>query len=144
MRNEVGTGSPVVGDGSNFVRTMARLAAEGATPTVVADQVGRLTFTDEIVRAVRHLFDVRAPYGIYHVSNGGPPMSWADVARAVFVLRGRDPGAVRDTTTDEYAAGRALAPRPANSVLSTRRIEATGFEQVDARKALSAYASSLP
>jgi dTDP-4-dehydrorhamnose 3,5-epimerase len=110
----------------------------------VADQVGRLTFTDEIVRATRHLLEVGAPYGTYHLSNGGPPMSWADVAREVFTLRGRDPGDVRDISTEEYAAGRASAPRPASSTLSMRRIEATGFEPVDAREALRVYASSLP
>ncbi len=134
----------VIGDGANFVRTMARLAAEGATPSVVADQVGRLTFTDEIVRATRHLLDARAPYGTYHLSNGGPPMSWAEVAREVFTLCGRDAGDVREISTEEYAMGRATAPRPASSVLSMRRIRATGFEPVDAREALRAYASSLP
>ncbi len=123
---------------------MARLAADGASPSVVADQVGRLTFTDEIVRGTRHLLDTGAPYGTYHLTNGGPPMSWADVARAVFALCDRDPGDVSETTTEEYAAGRAIAPRPVNSLLSTHRIEATGFEPVDARVALRAYASSLP
>jgi dTDP-4-dehydrorhamnose 3,5-epimerase len=111
---------------------------------VVADQVGRLTFTDEIVRGTRHLLDSGAPYGTYHLTNAGPPMSWADVARAVFSLRGRDPEDVTETTTEEYAAGRVIAPRPANSLLSTHRIEATGFEPADAREALRAYASSLP
>ncbi len=135
----------VVGDGPNFVRTMARLADEGASPAVVADQIGRLTFTDELARATRHLLDRQAPYGVYHVSNGGPPMSWADVAREVFRLRGRDPGDVRGITTEEYAAGRAIAPRPRGSVLALDRIEATGFEPTDAREALRAYlASTLP
>ena len=134
----------VVGDGANFVRTMARLADEGASPSVVSDQIGRLTFTDELARATRHLLDRGAPYGTYHVTNGGPPMSWADVAREVFAVRGRDPLDVSPITTEEYAAGRAVAPRPMNGVLSTRRIEATGFEPTDAREALRAYASSLP
>jgi dTDP-4-dehydrorhamnose 3,5-epimerase len=135
----------VVGDGPNFVRTMARLADEGASPSVVADQVGRLTFADEIARAARHLLENDVPYGSYHLSNGGPPMSWADVAREVFALRGRDPADVRDTTTEEYAAGRTVAPRPRSSVLDLRRIEATGFAPTDARQALRDYcASSLP
>jgi dTDP-4-dehydrorhamnose 3,5-epimerase len=134
----------VVGDGANFVATMARLADEGATPSVVDDQVGRLGFADEIARATRHLLDSGAPYGTYHVSNGGPPMSWADVAREVFGLRGRSPADVVPVTSEEYAAGRAVAPRPASSVLSLRKLVATGFEPRDAREALRAYVTTLP
>jgi dTDP-4-dehydrorhamnose 3,5-epimerase len=38
----------VIGEGRNFVRTMASLAERGIDPDVVDDQVGRLTFTDEL------------------------------------------------------------------------------------------------
>lgn len=135
----------VVGAGDNFVRTMARLADEGVSPSVVDDQVGRLSFADEVARATRHLIDVGAPFGTYHVSNGGDPMSWADVAREVFVLRGRDPGDVRGVSSEQYAAGRPLAPRPRSSVLSLARLEATGFTPRDAREALRDYcAACLP
>ncbi len=81
----------VIGDGKNFVRTMADLAARGISPAVVDDQVGRLTFTDELARATRHLLDTRRPYGTYNVTNGGPITSWCDLARQVFELSGRDP-----------------------------------------------------
>ncbi|HEY3528903.1 MAG TPA: bifunctional dTDP-4-dehydrorhamnose 3,5-epimerase family protein/NAD(P)-dependent oxidoreductase [Nocardioides sp.] len=134
----------VIGDGPNFVRTMAGLADEGATPSVVADQVGRLGFAGEIARATRHLVERRAAYGTYQVSNGGPPRSWADIAREVFELRGRSPDDVRPVTTEEYAEGRATAPRPANSVLSLRKLEATGFVPVDAGQALRSYLATLP
>lgn len=135
----------VVGDGPNFVGRMARLADEGAAATVVDDQVGRLGFADEIARAARHLLDRRPPYGVYHVSNAGPPMSWADVAALVFELRGRSPHDVRRVSTAEYAAGRAAtAPRPAYSVLSLAKLQATGFEPLDAGGALKAYLATLP
>ena len=135
----------LIGEGPNFVRTMARLADDGVSPAVVDDQVGRLSFADEVARATRHLVDGAAAYGTYHVSNGGEPMSWAEVAREVFALRGRDRGDVRPVTTEEYAAGQALAPRPRHSVLDLGRLEATGFSPRDAREALRAYcASSLP
>ena len=49
----------VIGAGKNFVRTMQQLAADGVSPKVVDDQVGRLTFTEELSRATRHLLDVR-------------------------------------------------------------------------------------
>jgi dTDP-4-dehydrorhamnose 3,5-epimerase/reductase len=133
----------VIGDGPNFVRTMVRLADDGASPEVVADQVGRLGFADEIARATAHLVDRQAPYGTYHVSNGGPPMTWADIARAVFGQRGRRADDVQPVTAQEYAAGRASAPRPASSVLSLHKLEATGFEPADAGEALRAYVAAL-
>jgi dTDP-4-dehydrorhamnose 3,5-epimerase len=131
----------MVGDGSSFVRTMRRLAEEGASPSVVADQVGRLTFTDELARATRHLLDTGAPYGTYNVTNAGTPRSWADYARRIFELSGRDPRDVSAVTTEEYAAGRSLAPRPAYSVLNLDKLAATGFESTDADEALTAYLS---
>lgn len=129
----------VVGDGANFVRTMVRLADEGACPDVVDDQVGRLSFAAEVARATRHLLVTGAPYGTYHVTNAGPPTSWADVARQVFALRGRDQDDVRAVSTEEYAAGRQVAPRPASSVLSLRRLESTGFVPAEAAPMLRAY-----
>ena len=51
----------VIGDGHNFVRTMASLADRGIAPGVVDDQYGRLTFTSEIARAIQHLLRGRRP-----------------------------------------------------------------------------------
>jgi len=129
----------VVGDGGNFVRTMAELADNGTSPSVVHDQVGRLTFTDELARATRHLLETRPAYGIYHVTNSGPATSWADLAKAVFQHRGRRQSDVTPVSTEEYAAGRDLAPRPRNSVLDLTKIEATGFKPEDAMRALTRY-----
>ena len=133
----------LVGDGANFVRTMARLADEGASPAVVDDQLGRLTFADEVARATRHLIQSGAPYGTYHVSNAGPPMSWAEVAVEVFRLRGRSPDDVEPVTSEEYAGRRDVAPRPASSVLSLRKLAATGYEPADATHALRAYVDAM-
>ncbi|CAM3663326.1 sugar nucleotide-binding protein [Nocardioides zeicaulis] len=134
----------VIGDGKNFVRTMQELAGKGVSPSVVDDQVGRLTFTDELVRATRHLLDSTAPYGTYHVSNGGPAMSWREVAQAVFERSGRSRDDVSGTTTQEYAdgvlaQGRPFAPRPLGSAMSLEKIRATGFEPEDALVALDRY-----
>ena len=99
---------------------------------MVDDQVGRLTFTDDLAAATRHLLTARAPSGIYQVSNTGPAMSWADVAEEVFTRCGRERSDVRRISTAEYAAGRTLAPRPAHSVLDLAKLEATGFTMPDA------------
>jgi dTDP-4-dehydrorhamnose reductase/dTDP-4-dehydrorhamnose 3,5-epimerase len=133
----------VVGDGDNFVRTMAGLADRGVRPAVVEDQYGRLTFTRDLARAVSHLLDVSAPYGTYNVTSGGPTMTWASIAREVFVARGADPAAVSGTTTAAYAAGKVVAPRPRHSTLDLKKITATGFQPADGPEALRHYLSVL-
>jgi dTDP-4-dehydrorhamnose 3,5-epimerase len=130
----------VVGNGRNFVRTMLGLAERGVAPTVVADQIGRPTFATDIAAAIVHLLESRAPYGTYHVTGGGDPASWADVARAVFTAAGHDPARVTDTTTAEYFAGRpGAAPRPLNSVLDCTRAAKVGVQLPDWRTRLPAY-----
>jgi len=133
----------VIGDGPNFVRTMASLADRGMSPDVVDDQFGRLAFATEISRAVRHLLQVEAPYGTYNLSNDGKTMTWAGIARAVFQARGRDATAVRSVTTTEYATGKALAPRPPHSTLSLDKIISSGFQPADATTELQAYLSRM-
>ena len=130
----------VVGEGGNFVRTMAGLAARGVSPTVVADQVGRLTFADDLARGLVQLVDGGAPFGTYHLTNSGPAASWADVARAVFGLAGRSPADVTDTTTAAYFADKpAAAARPLNSVLDLQKARAAGVELPPWRDALATY-----
>jgi len=135
----------VIGDGKNFVQTMAVLARRGVDPEVVDDQVGRLTFTADLARGIRHLIDGGAPFGTYNLTGGGAMMSWAGVARRVFDLTGHDSGRVQPVTTEEYyseATGPA-APRPLNSVLDLAKIEATGFVPSDSGEALANYLRSL-
>ncbi|WP_408631126.1 dTDP-4-dehydrorhamnose reductase [Microbacterium suaedae] len=130
----------VVGDGGNFVRTMAQIADRGVDPSVVDDQVGRLTFTSEIARGIRHLLDTRAPFGTYNLSGSGEPRSWCEIARRVFELSGHDADRVAPVSTAEYFAGKTgIAPRPANSVLDLSKIEQTGFAPADHEESLAAY-----
>jgi dTDP-4-dehydrorhamnose reductase/dTDP-4-dehydrorhamnose 3,5-epimerase len=129
----------VIGEGKNFVRTMQQLAADGTSPSVVDDQVGRLTFTGELSRGTRHLLDVGAPYGTYNLSNAGAPTSWADLARAVFRLSGRSEDDVTPVSTEVYGADRQLAPRPRNSLLDLTKVTSAGFDPEDATSALERY-----
>lgn len=131
----------VIGEGRNFVRTMAALAERGVDPNVVGDQFGRLTFTDDIVRAIRHLLDAKATFGVYNVTGAGEVRSWADIARSVYRLSGHDPSRVHDVSTEEYFAdaGSAVAPRPRNSVLDLAKVTSIGFSPADADESLAAY-----
>ena len=136
--------SGVIGDGKNFVRTMADLAGRGVQPAVVDDQIGRLTFAEDIAEGIRHLLGTNAPFGIYNLSNDGEPQSWADIAADVFELSGADRSAVSGISTAEYFKDKAVAPRPLNSVLDLGKIKATGFQPRNSRTALVDYLSSSP
>lgn len=129
----------VIGEGKNFVRTMLGLGEKGISPTVVADQVGRLTFTSELVRIIDHLLTTKAPYGTYNATNDGTPASWADITRDIFKDGGYDLQ-VTDTTTAEYFAGKeGIAPRPLNSVMNLDKLHATGFTSRDWHDELKDY-----
>jgi len=118
----------VVGDGKNFIKTMGELADRGVKPTVVGDQVGRLTHTSNLAAAIKHLLDVQAAYGTYNCTDGGRPISWAEIAKAVFVAHGRSADDVTPVTTAEYYAGKeGIAPRPLHSVLDLSKLEAAGY-----------------
>ena len=130
----------VIGEGKNFVRTMLELAGKGISPTVVADQIGRLTFTSELVRAIDHVLVHKTSFGTYNVTNDGPLVSWAEITRQIFSLAGYTELTVTDTSTAEYFAGKeGIAPRPLGSNMSLDKLHATGFESHNWQDELKAY-----
>lgn len=131
----------VMGSGGNFVRSIYGLGQKQISPKVVADQFGRPTFTDEIVRGIDHLITNGAPYGTYNLSNAGDVVSWADVARQVYEIAGyTEQGlTVGDTTAEEYFAGKVSSPRPVHSGLNLAKLEQTGFVPRDWRDNLKEY-----
>lgn len=129
----------VIGEGDNFVRTMLGLGARGVKPYVVADQIGRLTFTSELVRAIDHLFTSHSEYGTYNLSNGGEPASWAEITRTIFKEASYDL-TVAETTAEEYYAGKeGIALRPLASTFDLSKIQSTGLSLTDWREDLSKY-----
>lgn len=130
----------VIGKGNNFVRTMKGLAEKGVKPSVVNDQVGRLTFTEDLAAAAKHLVDSKSPYGTYNMSNEGESVSWADIASDVYEKSGHDRSDVTGVSTADYYAGKeGIAPRPLQSTLSLDKIKATGFTPRKWREALDTY-----
>ena len=112
--------------GNNFPRTMARLAGERDTISVVADQHGQPTCTLDLARYLLALIEADAPPGAYHGTSEGQT-SWHEFAQAVFESLGHDPQRVRPITTADYPLP---APRPAYSVLGHERTDAVGVPRL--------------
>jgi dTDP-4-dehydrorhamnose 3,5-epimerase len=122
---------------------MMGLAAKDISPTVVGDQVGRLTFTDTLVNGIDHLLTKEAGYGTYNLSNDGDAASWADITRTIFKEMGRDDLTVTDTTTKEYFATKPnVSPRPLKSELDLGKIKGTGLSLRDWRDELHEYVAA--
>ena len=139
----------VIGDGKNFVRTMAALSDRCADPgdalnqvTVVDDQLGRLTFTRDMAEGIFWLLGYRdcdkepscpCEPGTYNLTGSGKVASWADIAATVFELRNGNASAVKPVSTEEYYAGAkgSLASRPIRSALSLLKLEGVGFVPCD-------------
>ncbi len=111
---------------TNFLKTMLRLSTANPEIDVVADQIGCPTSATDLAEVIKtfvltHLSDVAAPVGVYHFVNAGD-VSWCDLANAIFELDavGAPRARARPITTAEYPA---LARRPANSRLSSAKVE---------------------
>lgn len=114
--------------GSNFVKTMLRLAQTRTELSVVADQQGCPTSARSIAQTLWSLAiacrnNPEQPWGIYHYS-GTPTCSWYDFAQEIF-HQARHLGLLQQTpqlhaiTTADYPTA---AKRPAYSVLDNSAI----------------------
>ena len=126
--------------GRNFVQTILRLADQRDCLRVVNDQFGRPTYTRDLARLLADMADTER-YGIYHATNEGEMVSWADFASEILAMAGKNTRVI-PVTTEEY--GSVKAARPHNSRLDTSKLAAGGFLPLPAWKdALKRYLSEL-
>lgn len=111
--------------GSNFVKTMLKLASERNELNVVHDQVGSPTNTVDLACFISQVIKTER-YGIYHVSNS-ETCSWFEFAKAIFEEAGLNHIQVNPVTTKEFPRP---APRPAYSVLDHMAIRLNGFKDL--------------
>lgn len=135
--------------GSNFFRTMLRLAEERSELRIVADQVGAPTWASAIAEATarialqirdRPVDDEwwRTHAGVYHLTAAGAT-TWAGFANEIFeqafVGKGRAAPKIAEIPSDEYPTA---ARRPRNSRLSNDKLaKVFGFRMASWSDALS-------
>lgn len=115
--------------GTNFVRTMLRLAADRPELKIVDDQTGCPTSATDLAGAILAIlakanepgFDA---WGTYHY-RGGEIVTWHGFAKLIFEEAARYGQTVPRLVPIEAAAFRAKAARPAYSVLFTEKFART-------------------
>jgi dTDP-4-dehydrorhamnose reductase len=125
--------------GKNFVDTILKIADQKGELKVVNDQFGSPTYTRDLAGKLVDLIEVKAGYGIYHITNSGA-CSWCDFAGKILATAGLIDVKLEPITSEEL--GRA-ARRPSNSVLENRAIGQEGLEPLRSwEEALSEYLHS--
>ena len=94
-------------NGSNFVKTMLRLAKEKKELSVVADQIGSPTYTFDLAKLIVEMIQTEK-YGIYHATNEGY-CSWYEFACEIFKQANMNVK-VNPIKTEDYPT-KALRPR---------------------------------
>ena len=116
--------------GSNFVKTMLRLASGRSEVSVVANQRGNptsaLDIADGILRVAQNLRarPDKKLRGVFHMTGAGEA-SWAELADAIFAASavvGGPTATVRHINATDYPT---VARRPANSRLDASKLAAT-------------------
>jgi dTDP-4-dehydrorhamnose reductase len=135
--------------GSNFVKTMLRLAADRSMLSVGDDQRGCPTSALDIADAMLRVADAWASdpskgrNAVYHVAGSGET-DWAGFARAILALSAAHDGASAVVTGIPSSAYPTTAKRPANSRLdSSRFAETFGYRMPEWRQSLEPVVTRL-
>lgn len=110
----------------NFVKTMLNLAKTNTEVSVICDQIGRPTYTKDAARLLIDMACGTVWGEIFHVQNEGEYISWFDLTRKIYALSGKTQITVKPIMTEEYE--KAMAKRPKNSMLSTKKLREFGFQ----------------
>lgn len=112
--------------GGCFPKTIARVAREKGAVSVVEDQLGQPTWSQDVADLVERLIGAHAPSGSYHATSSGQA-SWFEFAQAVCDSAGLGADVVSPTTSAEFVRP---APRPAYSVLAHDSVEKAGVTPI--------------
>jgi len=130
------------GEGKNFAKTMLRLAETSDRVRVVCDQVGNPTSAWELAGGIDSLL-FSENYGLFHATCEGE-CCWADFAKEVFRLAGKQM-TVEEVTTQQYLADYPQqALRPANSSLDNYMFRmSNGYRFAHWQDAIARYMETL-
>ena len=129
-------------NGSNFIKTMLRIAQTRDEVSVVMDQHGAPTYTYDVARLICDIIESHK-YGVYQASNEGD-ITWYDFAVEIFRQAGSDIE-VKPVSTEEYnQTYPTAASRPKNSRMSKKSLDDAGFKRLpDYKDALARYLKEL-
>ncbi len=127
--------------GNNFLSTMISRAQKGKQLKAIDDMFGTPTYSEDLVVRLYELARLDLP-GVYHVTNNGPGVSFAQFAQAALEETHLDLSLITVVSLDSL---QRPAQRPRNSRLKCVLSPAVGLEPLqDWKQALKTFVDSSP
>lgn len=115
-------------NGKNFIKTMLKLSETKNELSVVSDQVGSPTYTEDLAKLLIEMVQ-KNKKGTFHATNEDY-CSWYEFAKYIFEINGKDVN-VNPVLTKDYVTA---AKRPLNSKMSKQKLEEEGLERLPSWK----------
>lgn len=131
-------------NGKNFIKTMLNLGKTHDKITVVNDQIGSPTYTNDLSRLIVDMVETQK-YGKYHATNEGL-CSWYEFACEIFRQAAEINPVYKkvEVLPVDSSAYPAKAKRPSNSRMSKDKLTENGFEKLPIwQDALSRYLKEI-
>ena len=122
------------GEGSNFVRTMIKVSEGREEVSVVDDQHGSPTYTEDLTSIIYQAVTKHIPFGIYNATDLGFT-TWAEFTEKIYELSGIKCKVIGISSAEYEAQAKAkagenykVAKRPLNSKMSKQKLLDAGVE----------------
>ena len=102
----------------SFFDLMLKAASIKPEVSVVNEELSCFTYTPDLAAATKRLWEIEAPYGIYHLVNEGPA-TWLDGAEFLFSLK-KMPVVIKPIRSENLLRA---ARRPKFSILKNNKIK---------------------
>ena len=122
------------GEGSNFVRTMIKVSEGREEVSVVDDQHGSPTYTEDLTSIIYQAVTKHIPFGIYNATDLGFT-TWSEFTEKIYELSGINCKVIGISSAEYEAQAKAkagenykVAKRPLNSKMSKQKLLDAGVE----------------
>lgn len=104
----------------SFFETMLNLARTQELIKVVDDELSNFTYAPDLAGRTKFLVENSLPFGIYHITNEGVPVTWYGAAKVLFELAGIKGVKLIPVSPEEFPRP---AKRPKYSILINTKLE---------------------
>ncbi len=103
----------------SFFETMLNLAETREELDGVDEELANFTYAPDLAKQTKYLIENKLPYGVYHITNEGHPVTWYGAAKILFDITGKKVK-LNQVPSDKFSP--RPAKRPKYSILLNTKL----------------------